>query len=481
MRGIVETSSMLVLSGTLLASCSQQGLVVLECPTGAIDSVVSLDESDELDLLLVIDDSLRMAEEQASLSAQLPRLISALAFGDRDGDGTVDFAPPRSIHVGIVTTDMGTGASVVMSCPGGNGDDGVLQTGGPYCASSHPTGIFELRQGESVPGFASMLGCMPIVGTAGCNFEQQLDAALKAVSPAGPTAWTRVGYVPPEFRDGTFGHAGPGGANDGFLRPNSTLAILVLTDEDDCSTTDDDIFNPASTTYSGELNLRCHDHATRLQPVERYVDGLTALRANPGHILFHLIAGVPPDRVGASPDVILADPAMVETIDPATGTTLRPACVSPDSRGVAVPARRLVEVARGLQSRGSYAGISSVCASDFTSAIDAFVAEIGDMLQPRCLPSPIPLAAPGAVSCQLSVVPESGTSCESLGLPAGTMGECALQQVTDPARRGTTPGWFYDDDPTGPASRLVPGCDQRITLSATTLPRNATYHLHCCP
>ena len=174
MRGIVETSSMLVLSGTLLASCSQQGLVVLECPTGAIDSVVSLDESDELDLLLVIDDSLRMAEEQASLSAQLPRLISALAFGDRDGDGTVDFAPPRSIHVGIVTTDMGTGASVVMSCPGGNGDDGVLQTGGPYCASSHPTGIFELRQGESVPGFASMLGCMPIVGTAGCNFEQAL-------------------------------------------------------------------------------------------------------------------------------------------------------------------------------------------------------------------------------------------------------------------------------------------------------------------
>ncbi|HEV3485648.1 MAG TPA: hypothetical protein VG106_09590, partial [Vicinamibacterales bacterium] len=54
-------------------------------------------------------------------------------------------------------------------------------------------------------------------GTGGCGFEQQLEAVLKALSPASPTAWTAAGYVAPTFFAGSTGHAL--GANAGFVRP----------------------------------------------------------------------------------------------------------------------------------------------------------------------------------------------------------------------------------------------------------------------
>jgi hypothetical protein len=60
------------------------------------------------------------------------------------------------------------------------------------------------------------------------------------------------------------------------------------------------------------------------------------------------------------------------------------------------------------------------------------------------------------------------------------MGWCSIEQLTDRARRGVATGWFYDDDPTDPASRLTSECAQRITLSAIPS-SDMEYHLHCCP
>src|SRR5688572_7960822 len=87
-------------------------------------------QNSNLDILFVIDDSPSMNDKQAALAAAFPRMIDVLA--------QIDGGLP-SLHIGVVTSDMGTSASG-SSTPGpaigqigsggcsGRGDDGQLQT-----------------------------------------------------------------------------------------------------------------------------------------------------------------------------------------------------------------------------------------------------------------------------------------------------------------------------------------------------------------
>jgi hypothetical protein len=132
-----------------------------------------------------------MAEEQANLIAELPRLVRVLATGDVNGDGAADFMPPESLHVGFVSTDMGAGPSRgVPTCAAGLGDDGILRsrsrvTTAP-CMATYPSGVFEFARTDDASAFAATLGCVADLGTGGCGFEQQLEAGLKAVTPIAP-------------------------------------------------------------------------------------------------------------------------------------------------------------------------------------------------------------------------------------------------------------------------------------------------------
>jgi hypothetical protein len=240
-----------------------------------------------------------MAEEQASLTAEIPRLVRALATGDSDGDGTADFAPIGSLQAAVITTDMGVGGASVPTCPGRYGDDGVLITRGRTtiagCMASYPP-IFSFAPTDDPDGFSSELSCVATTGTGGCGFEQPLEAVLKALSPASATAWTAPSFVPPVFFDATSGHAL--GANAGFVRPDSLLVVVLVTDEEDCSALDPGVFDPLSSTYTGDLNLRCFNHPGALHPVARFVDGLAQLRLDPERLIVASIVGIP---VGAEP------------------------------------------------------------------------------------------------------------------------------------------------------------------------------------
>jgi hypothetical protein len=346
----------------------------------------------ELDLLLMIDDSNSMAEEQASIVTELPRLLEILTSGDRDGDGAPDFAPAASLHVGVVSSDMGVGAvSGIESCPTATGDDGILQSRGATTTGCSPaaSGIFEFFAGEDVGDLARRVGCVVALGTGGCGFEQQLEASLKAVSlaPAGdgtsPVSWTRAGYLPPTFLGDTTGHGGAGGANDGFLRPGGVLAVVLVTDEEDCSTTDTSIFDRTDPRFSSvDLNLRCHTFADVQYPVQRYVDGFSGLRADPRRLVFAAIAGVPPDAsdAGLSYDALLDREEMVERIDPVLHNRLLPSCTSPGGRGVAYPPRRIVQVAQGLESLGAQTTVQSICSTSYSDAMDAIIMRISTAL-----------------------------------------------------------------------------------------------------
>jgi hypothetical protein len=135
------------------------------------------------DILFVIDNSGSMSEEQSTLRAGLDAFIQELAASPIAND----------FQIGVTTT------AVVDF---GAADDGV--SGGALVAP----GIMRATDTTLVSDFQSAV----LVGTTGYGREQPFTAARRAIE-----------------------RSVPGGANDGFLRPGAKLAVIFLSDEDDCS------------------------------------------------------------------------------------------------------------------------------------------------------------------------------------------------------------------------------------------------------
>ncbi len=352
-------------------------------PTPRVDAIVPPPPVDAppVDVLFLVDNSNSMIEEQVSLKERFPELVNSLASGEVGGraDTVRSFPPVDDIHLGVVDSDMGTGGFLVPTCVESNfGDDGILRTRGDVsaggCSSTYPS-FLTFRAGDSPATFASAASCLASLGTGGCGFEQPLDAVLKALTPS--TASTT-------FYLGTRGHGDV--ENAGFLRPNSILAVVVLSDEDDCSASDPGLYNQSSPRYMGDLNLRCFMFPEALYPVDRYVRGLTALRADPSRLVFTVIAGVPVDltldRDRTPFGAILADPRMLEQPDPSMPSRLLPSCNVP-ARGLAFPPRRLVVVARDLERAGAHTSVGSICQADYSAPIRTLVNRIADAIEGR--------------------------------------------------------------------------------------------------
>ncbi len=333
--------------------------------------------SSELDLLMMVDNSNSMDDEQELLAAQLPRVARVLASGDLDGDGSQDFPAVASLHIGVVTSDMGSGGFMVPTCHEPDfGDDGILRTAGntsiPGCVASHPA-FQEYRDdaGADPDAFADDVACVARVGTGGCGFEQPLESTLKALVPSS---------APIEFAMATRGHADR--ENAGFVRPNSILAALVVADEDDCSAGDPALYDPST---GEELNARCLREDAGLHAIGRYVHGLASLRPDPSMLVFAAVTGVPQDRVtevdAVDYDGLLSDERMAVRWEPSG--ELAPACEAP-SGSVATPARRIVQTAQELERAGASGIVQSICQEDWTPVLDAILREVAARLAGSC-------------------------------------------------------------------------------------------------
>ncbi len=364
-----------------------------------------------LDLLFVVDNSGSMREEQEALQREFPKLIRALTTGDREGDGVVDFPPLESVHLGVVSSDMGlVGIQGIPGCEN-LGDDGIMNNipnpALPDCPASLPR-FLTYTAGEHDPDeTASDFACVAMLGSEGCGFEQQLEAGLKALWPATDPRVTFLGDL------NGLGQTGHGDAeNAGFLRDaagedTSALGVIVVSDEEDCSSLDtvhftpDIYLDPNDPLAMQDLNLRCFFNAHNLYPVDRYINGFKALRPGLEQLVFFgAIVGVPPELVneGALSMVnfedeaareeyyqgILDHPQMQEVPDPdrtpEQGGNLTPSCSTESGR--AYPPRRIVEVARGF---GANAMVQSICQSDFGPAIDVIVGAIGRTVDQACI------------------------------------------------------------------------------------------------
>ncbi|MBW2262248.1 MAG: hypothetical protein JRG91_09775 [Deltaproteobacteria bacterium] len=199
-------------------------------------------------------------------------------------------------------------------------------------------------------------GCIATLGNDGCGFEQQFKAARKALTV----------------------HAT--GANAGFLRPDSILTILFVTDEEDCSVEpgSEGIFDTADSSL-GPLNLRCFNHPYMVQTVEEYAESFRTLKEDPDDLLLAFIVGVPVMEACQGDETDLAAclelDIMTERPDPAHPDRLVPSCVT--SQGEAFPPRRFVQLA---QQFGDNALVHSICTDDFGPAIEGLTDKLHGLI-----------------------------------------------------------------------------------------------------
>jgi hypothetical protein len=251
---------------------------------------------DEMDILFVIDNSGSMGQEQANLIANFPQFISVLdTFRNDDGD-LIDY------HVGVTTTGVSKTVHTQV-LPGFppitdtiNGEDGHLQVG---TGCNMPRRWLE--RGDA--NVASAFSCAANVGTRGSPDEMPLEGARLALTE--------------RIADGS---------NAGFVRQDALLAVVILTDEQDCSRTDNNI----NLSFGQDL-------CSTPSPVADYVAALDAVKGDRTKWATAVIAGVDPQPCSSE-------------------------------LGNAQPATRLTEFA-GLV--GSNAVTSSICQGDLASSLAA--------------------------------------------------------------------------------------------------------------
>jgi hypothetical protein len=272
------------------------------------------------DLLFVIDNSNSMAENQANLVRNFGTLLHVLTV---EGEGRAI----TSLHVGVVSSDLGTPGSVVPSCANSDvGDDGILnpvrnglaiRTHQPWTTA--PPGRLPARCTNDPNKFPNFLRfdasaststtelrddfiCNAYLSIGGCGLEQQLESAYRALVVRNPRS--QVGNTDP---------------NAGFVRDDAVLGVFFVTDEEDMSTRDCryaemgvscteavSVFDIMSDRWSSnDLNLRGYMYTpgSAQDPtwrIDRYVDpmrpnrGFTSLKpGRPELVVVGALAGVP--------------------------------------------------------------------------------------------------------------------------------------------------------------------------------------------
>ncbi len=423
-----------------LPHCQHEDIELDERPCGEAQSKTVRHNAGfaGIDLLVAVDNSASMSEEQAILSTQLFRLINDLVFPTADGE----YGAVTSLRMAVVTTDMGQQfgdqgyADLQLGSCHQWGDNGRFQTyanrtidlrpgeiecdlqsdpprqcpaawqclehtsGDQTVGRCHPpigdgtdqmcpalNGDYTATSLEN-PNFAVAFqgACLTNVGIDGCGFEQQLQAAAK-------------GLVLP---------ANNPNLQNPFIRDDHLLVVLVISDEEDCSIADGAMFQVDELIGDHEpnkLNVACGNNNNLLYSPQHYWEQFNALKKNPHSTFFAAIVGVPLNTSaadakpcegsGASISKCLEreEMSMVETVETdLNGNDFivhREACSRVQDEQLvtkARPGRRFVELAQ-LFNQDGY--ISSICNEDWSGAMSEIANRVVKRLQDSCFPQQI--------------------------------------------------------------------------------------------
>ncbi len=347
----------------------------------------------DLDILFVIDNSHSMQQEQDSLAANFPQFIELLQ--------TIEGGLPN-VHIGVVSTNVGANTAIA-NCEAPNGDNGNLQVT-PRVMGCTPPGpdpfIIDVenidpmmpRETNYTGTLAETFSCIALLGTQGCGFEQPLESMMRALNN-NPN-------------------------NEGFLRPNAFLAVIFIADEDDCSASNFDIFsnNPADVPALGPLSsYRCFEFGVQCTPdsrdqvglrddcvprenspyiysVQRYVDFLKSLKADPGLLIVAAVTGV-------SGSTNLPEPVSVGTAENGN-PALVPVCES-SGLGKADPSVRLKAFLDAFPGRNT---VTTICQNDLSTALQQVAELLIEVVGNPCLEGDIKLDANGVPLCTVTDV-----------------------------------------------------------------------------
>jgi len=147
------------------------------------------------DILWVVDNTPSMQDEQDRLAQNFEAFIQYLTSAD----------PPVDFHLGVITNDIDLLGAVLRPVPGVPGARWISCAVSAGVQTCTPAGA---------PAVIAAFKDMVKVGTTGIGIEHNLANLERALTP--PL------------------HA-PSGDNDGFLRPDASLFIIDVSDEDDMS------------------------------------------------------------------------------------------------------------------------------------------------------------------------------------------------------------------------------------------------------
>lgn len=349
----------------------------------------------DVDILFVIDSSPSMAEEHASLRSDFGALLDRLDDGP---EGLPD------VHIGVVSSDMGTAPYNVNSqCRADGGDRGLLN--GAACAALGGARFIEdvldidnTRRTNYTGALEDVFACAADVGVDGCGFERHLDAMQTALS----------------------------GANPGFVRDDAFLAVVFVADEDDCSARDARLYDPNNPALGPITDFRCHaqgircaddpdpaspgpregcvpdDSSPYLASIDAYADFLVGLKGDERRVIVSGIIG-DPDDVSIGVD--------------AQGRPAVLAGCPEGGLGASEPGIRF----RELLSRFTHSSMSTLCAGDLRAALAA----VGEKIR----------ASTGVMCLSRAIADQNPTL-------AGVQAECSVVEALD-----------------GSAETVIPSCD----------------------
>jgi len=269
-----------------------------------------------------------------------------------------------------------TGEGNIGACQAPNGD-GTNQSCPALNANFAETPLnWNTPEAEHNPHLAFQVACLSNLGTSGCGFEQQLQSVAVALSR---------------------------GDQQHFLREEALLAVIMVTDEEDCSIKDKGLFQlPEIQQDQTKVNIACNVQDGReelyLYSPQHYRDVYQGAAGGAGKVVFAAIVGVPPDGAacqgkGNEIGQCLDHPSMQMNPyqEPAKNNTwfFVPACERSEGTELvtwAVPGRRFVKTAQLFDHMGY---VYSICNADWSPAMRDIAKLIAEQMAGTCYPKPL--------------------------------------------------------------------------------------------
>ncbi len=361
---------------------------------------------DGVDMLVVVNNSMSMAEEQEILATAFFPLVNSLIYPLPDWP----YPGVDDIRIAVITSDMslswgGNPYTDGDGWPGSNpcspsGDNGVFQT--------YDTGTTVNIEHNAIPCDGSNAQC-PTGWTCSVTSSDEIgtcqapggDGADQICPDMGFTTWSETTEISPNavmaFEMACLADQGNWGCGyeqslqaaavaltrpdqQVFVRDDALLAILVVSDNSDCSIEDGPALFASDEVQDqsgiSKLHLACGNNQGYLYDVEHYYTAYAALKTAPNSVVFAAITGVPKVAVCEGAGDTLGDcldhPNMelVPVVKPnIVGTDtwyFENACTGTVTE--AQPGRRYVQLAN--EKYGALSYISSICNDDWTPSME---------------------------------------------------------------------------------------------------------------